>query len=90
MGTARRQRGGVGSEVRPCVRDYFGWPAGTTAVTHAQGMVRRSEFGLGKYVPIVSDATTITISVEFTRKAGACHSLARACGLPDSAALVHR
>jgi len=34
----------------------------------AKGMVMRSEFGLGKYVPIVSDETTITISAEFKRR----------------------
>jgi polyisoprenoid-binding protein YceI len=35
----------------------------------AKGMIRRSEFGLGKYVPIVSDETTITISAEFKNRA---------------------
>ena len=35
----------------------------------AKGMVRRSDFGLGKYVPIVSDETTITISAEFKKRA---------------------
>jgi hypothetical protein len=34
----------------------------------AKGIVRRSEFGLGKYVPIVSDETTITISAEFKKR----------------------
>jgi polyisoprenoid-binding protein YceI len=34
----------------------------------AKGMVMRSEFGLGKYVPIVSDQTTITISAEFKKQ----------------------
>jgi len=34
----------------------------------AKGMVKRSEFGLGKYVPIVSDETTITISAEFRKR----------------------
>ncbi len=34
----------------------------------AQGMVKRSDFGLGKYVPIVSDETTITISAEFKKR----------------------
>lgn len=34
----------------------------------AKGMVRRSDFGLGKYVPIVSDETTITISAEFKKR----------------------
>jgi polyisoprenoid-binding protein YceI len=34
----------------------------------AQGTVLRSEFGLGKYVPIVSDKTTITISAEFKKR----------------------
>ncbi|HEY3947612.1 YceI family protein [Phenylobacterium sp.] len=35
----------------------------------AEGVVKRSEFGLGKYVPIVSDDTTITISAAFEQKA---------------------
>src|ERR1019366_3506482 len=35
----------------------------------AKGIVRRSDFGLGKYVPIVSDETTITISAEFKKRA---------------------
>jgi polyisoprenoid-binding protein YceI len=35
----------------------------------AQGRVKRSDFGLGKYVPIVSDETTITISAEFKKRA---------------------
>jgi polyisoprenoid-binding protein YceI len=34
----------------------------------AKGMVMRSAFGLGKYVPIVSDETTITISAEFKKR----------------------
>jgi len=34
----------------------------------AKGVLMRSEFGLGKYVPIVSDETTIAISAEFRRK----------------------
>jgi polyisoprenoid-binding protein YceI len=34
----------------------------------AKGMVKRSEFGLGKYAPIVSDETTITISAEFKKR----------------------
>jgi polyisoprenoid-binding protein YceI len=38
---------------------------------HAEGVVNRSDFGLGKYVPIVSDQTTITISAAFERKAEA-------------------
>ncbi len=33
-------------------------------------VVNRSDFGLGKYVPIVSDATTITISAAFVKKKG--------------------
>jgi polyisoprenoid-binding protein YceI len=32
---------------------------------HAEGVVNRSDFGLGKFVPIVSDETTITISAAF-------------------------
>ncbi len=35
---------------------------------NAHGQVNRSDFGLGKYVPIVSDATTITISAAFELK----------------------
>jgi polyisoprenoid-binding protein YceI len=34
-----------------------------------KGMVKRSDFGLGKYVPIVSDETTITISAAFRKRA---------------------
>ena len=34
----------------------------------AKGTVKRSEFGIGKYVPIVSDETTITISAEFKKR----------------------
>ncbi|HEX4711371.1 YceI family protein [Phenylobacterium sp.] len=33
-----------------------------------EGVVKRSEFGLGKYVPFVSDETTITISAPFERQ----------------------
>jgi polyisoprenoid-binding protein YceI len=34
----------------------------------AQGVVKRSDFGLGKWVPVVSDETTITISAAFEKK----------------------
>jgi polyisoprenoid-binding protein YceI len=34
----------------------------------AKGMLMRSAFGLGKYVPIVSDETTITVSAEFKKR----------------------
>jgi polyisoprenoid-binding protein YceI len=34
-----------------------------------KGMVKRSDFGLGKYVPIVSDETSITISAAFRKRA---------------------
>jgi polyisoprenoid-binding protein YceI len=34
----------------------------------ATGSVKRSAFGLGKYVPIVSDETRIVISVAFQKK----------------------
>jgi polyisoprenoid-binding protein YceI len=34
----------------------------------ATGMVKRSEFGLGKWVPIVSDETRIFISAEFKKQ----------------------
>jgi polyisoprenoid-binding protein YceI len=34
----------------------------------AEGMVKRSEFGLGKYVPIVSDETQLTISAAFEKE----------------------
>ena len=33
----------------------------------ATGSVKRSDFGLGKYVPIVSDETHIVISVAFKK-----------------------
>jgi polyisoprenoid-binding protein YceI len=36
----------------------------------AHGALLRSEFGLGKYVPIVSDKTTITVSAAFKKRAG--------------------
>lgn len=35
----------------------------------AKGAVKRSDFGLGKYVPIVSDETAITVSAEFKKTA---------------------
>lgn len=41
---------------------------GVIAGFDAKGMVMRSEFGLGKYVPIVSDETTITIGAEFNKR----------------------
>jgi len=41
---------------------------GVIAGFNAQGMVKRSDFGLGKYVPIVSDETKITISGEFIKR----------------------
>jgi len=34
----------------------------------ADGIVKRSDFGVGKYVPIVSDETTIAISAAFEKK----------------------
>jgi polyisoprenoid-binding protein YceI len=34
----------------------------------AEGVVKRSDFGLGKYVPIVSDETQITIGAAFEKK----------------------
>jgi polyisoprenoid-binding protein YceI len=36
----------------------------------AEGTVKRSDFGMGKYVPIVGDETTITISAAFEKKPG--------------------
>jgi polyisoprenoid-binding protein YceI len=36
----------------------------------AEGMVKRSDFGMGKFVPIVSDETQITISAAFEKKPG--------------------
>ncbi|HEX2817279.1 MAG TPA: YceI family protein [Phenylobacterium sp.] len=33
-----------------------------------EGVVKRSDFGMGKYVPIVSDETTITFSVAFEQQ----------------------
>ena len=41
----------------------------TTLGFKASGMVKRSDFGLGKYVPIVSDETEISISAAFELKA---------------------
>lgn len=34
----------------------------------AQGQINRSDFGIGKWVPVVSDATTINISAAFEKK----------------------
>lgn len=34
----------------------------------AQGQINRSDFGIGKWVPVVSDATTIDISAAFEKK----------------------
>jgi len=34
----------------------------------ATGTVKRSDFGVGKYVPVVSDETSITISAAFEKK----------------------
>jgi polyisoprenoid-binding protein YceI len=34
----------------------------------AQGLINRSDFGIGKWVPVVSDATTIDISAAFEMK----------------------
>ena len=39
-----------------------------TAGFKAEGAVKRSDFGMGKYVPIVSDETTITISAAFEKE----------------------
>jgi len=36
----------------------------------AEGMVKRSDFGMAKFVPIVSDETKIDISVAFEKKPG--------------------
>jgi polyisoprenoid-binding protein YceI len=36
----------------------------------AETRVKRSDFGLGKYVPIVSDETVISISAAFEKKPG--------------------
>lgn len=35
---------------------------------HAQGLINRSEFGVGRYAPLDSDATTIVISAAFEKK----------------------
>ena len=40
----------------------------TTVGFNATGMVKRSDFGMGKYVPIVSDETEISISAAFELK----------------------
>jgi polyisoprenoid-binding protein YceI len=61
---------------RPIVLDVIFHGAGHDPFTgkdvivgfDAKSMVMRSEFGLGKYVPIVSDETTITISAEFKKR----------------------
>jgi len=37
---------------------------------HAEGRVKRSDFGMGKFIPIVSDETGITISAAFEKKPG--------------------
>jgi polyisoprenoid-binding protein YceI len=34
----------------------------------AEGVVKRSDFGMGKYVPVVSDETTISISAAFEKE----------------------
>jgi polyisoprenoid-binding protein YceI len=41
---------------------------GTSVGFDAEGTVKRSDFGLGKYVPIVRDETRISISAEFVKK----------------------
>ena len=60
---------------KPLTLDVTFGGAGPNAFTKAptlgfsaHGQVNRSDFGLGKYVPIVSDATAITISAAFELK----------------------
>ena len=61
---------------KPVVLDVTFFGAGNNPFTgkgviagfNAKGMVKRSDFGLGKYVPIVSDETIITVSAEFTKR----------------------
>ena len=60
---------------KPVVFDVTFNAAGPNAFNHVptigfkgEGVVKRSDFGLGKYVPIVSDETTITISAAFEKK----------------------
>jgi polyisoprenoid-binding protein YceI len=60
---------------RPIVLDVTLTGAGPNAFSKiptlgfkAEGLVKRSDFGMGKYVPIVSDETTITISAAFEKK----------------------
>jgi polyisoprenoid-binding protein YceI len=60
---------------RPVVLDVTFNGAGPNAFSKvltlgfkAEGVVKRSDFGMGKYVPIVSDATTITVSAAFELK----------------------
>jgi polyisoprenoid-binding protein YceI len=61
---------------KPVVLDVTFHGAGTDPFTgrdtivgfDAKGLVKRSDFGMGKYVPIVSDETTITISAEFKKR----------------------
>lgn len=60
---------------RPVVFDVTFVGAGPNAFSkvptvgfRAEGVVKRSDWGLGKYAPIVSDETTITISAAFEKR----------------------
>jgi polyisoprenoid-binding protein YceI len=60
---------------RPIVLDVTFTGAGPNAFSKVptigfsgESQVNRSDFGMGKYVPIVSDATTITVSVAFEKR----------------------
>jgi len=60
---------------RPIVLDVTLTGAGPNAFSKvptlgfkAEGRVKRSDFGMGKYVPIVSDETAITISAAFEKR----------------------
>lgn len=62
---------------RPLVLDVTFNAAGPNAFSKVltlgfkgEGVVKRSDFGLGKFVPIVSDETTIAISAAFERQPG--------------------
>ncbi len=52
-----------GAGVNPLSKAY-------TVGFEATGLIKRSDFGLTKYVPLVGDQVTLTISAPFERKAG--------------------
>ena len=50
----------VGAGTNPLDRSY-------TVGFEARGVIKRSDFGVSKYVPLVSDAVTMTLSGAFTK-----------------------